>query len=91
MLAFYGGSRVRLPPGPEKAVLGQFWPGFAARFRGPDFPAGEGRKGLPLGQAERVAVRPARREPGSSPDPLQKGERYAKQQKTSGNSDHSPY
>ena len=60
MLAFYGGSRVSSPPDPEGAVLGQFWPRFAARFKGLDFPAGEGREGLPLGQAERVAVRPAR-------------------------------
>lgn len=59
MSAFCDGSRVSPPPGPEKAVLGQFWPSFAARFKEPDFPAGEGCKGLPPGQAERVAVRPA--------------------------------
>lgn len=33
---------------------------FCGKAQRTDFPAGEVRKGLPLGQAERVAVRPAR-------------------------------
>lgn len=58
MLAFFGGSRVRLH---HQALRRAFWgnsgPVSRQDSKGPDFPAGEGRKGLPLGQAERMAVR----------------------------------
>ena len=45
---------------PGEGRFGAFVAQFCGKARRPDFPAGEARKGLPLGQAERVAVRPAR-------------------------------
>ena len=60
MWAFCGGIQIVFYAKPREGRFGAFVAQFCGKARRPDFPAGEGRKGLPLGQAERVAVRPAR-------------------------------